>query len=167
MRKRIAVMTAVFVVIALVAGVAAAGVDFGQFVQRQLAGQSRQLYGVSGPLAASSTRSITKEQAQADPRGLATVVGSLRVRVVSAGMAPPNLDQSAFWPDARNPRWLITCNEQNVTDPGLVRINLATGASTTIVAGTAECDPVRATAGAPSCSVRRPAAARAAGACTS
>jgi hypothetical protein len=65
--------------------------------------------------------------------------------VVSAGVAPPNLDQSAFWPNASNPKWLITCNEQGAADPGLVRINLATGASTTIVTGTDECDPVRAT----------------------
>jgi secreted PhoX family phosphatase len=145
MRKRIAVLAAVFSAIALAAGVAAAGTDFGQFVQRQLADQSSKLYGVSGPLKASSTRSITEQQAQADPRDLATVARSLRVRVVSAGVAPPNLDQSAFWPNASNPKWLITCNEQGAADPGLVRINLATGASTTIVTGTDECDPVRAT----------------------
>ena len=34
MRKRLAVLAAVFCTIALVAGVAAAGIDFGQFVQR-------------------------------------------------------------------------------------------------------------------------------------
>jgi secreted PhoX family phosphatase len=145
MRKRLAVLTAVFSAIALVAGVAAAGIDFGQFVQRQLADQSSKLYGFSGPLTASSTRSITQAQAQADPRDLATVAKSLKVRVVSAGVAPAVLDQSAFWPDARNPKWLITCNEEGVTDPGLVRVNLATGASTTIITGTTSCDPVRAT----------------------
>jgi hypothetical protein len=80
----------------------------------QLADQSTRLFGFSGPLEASSTRSITKEQAQADPSDLAAVAKSLRVRVVSAGVAPPNLDQSAFWPSAENPRWLITCNEEGV-----------------------------------------------------
>jgi hypothetical protein len=123
----------------------AGGSDFGEFVQRQLADQSTKLYGFNGPLQASSTRSITKQQAQADPRELVTVARSQRVRVVSAGVAPPNLDQSAFWPSASGPKWLITCNEQDVTDPGLVRINLASGASTTIVTGTTDCDPVRAT----------------------
>jgi hypothetical protein len=49
MRKRIAVLAAVFSVIALAAGVAAAGTDFGQFVQRRLADQSSKLYGVGGP----------------------------------------------------------------------------------------------------------------------
>ena len=50
MKKRLAVLAAAFCTIALVAGVAAAGVDFGQFVQRQLADQSSNLFGVSGPL---------------------------------------------------------------------------------------------------------------------
>jgi secreted PhoX family phosphatase len=145
MRKRIAVLAAVFGAVALVAGVAAAGIDFGQFVQTQLTGQSANLYGVGGTLNASSTLSITKEQALADPRDLVKLSKTLRVRVVSAGVAPAVLDQSAFWPDAENPQWLITCNESGVTDPGLVRINLATGASTTIVTGTTSCDPVRAT----------------------
>ena len=145
MRKRLGVLAAVFAAIALMAGVATAGSDFGQFVQRQLADQSSKLYGFSGPLKASSTASITAGQAKADPRRLATVAKSLKVRVVSAGSAPPNLDQSAFWPNAGKPKWLITCNEQEETDPGLVRIDLATGLSTTIVTGTTECDPIRAT----------------------
>jgi hypothetical protein len=145
MRKRLGILAAVFAAIALMASVAMAGGDFGQFVQRQLADQSTNLYGFNGPLQASSTRSITKQQAQADPRDLVTVAQSLRVRVVSAGVAPPNLDQSAFWPSASSPKWLITCNEQGVADPGLVRIDLTSGASTTIVTGTTECDPVRAT----------------------
>jgi Alkaline phosphatase PhoX len=145
MRKRLAVLAAVFSAIALVAGVAAAGIDFGQFVQRQLADQSGKLFGVGGTLQASSTRSITQAQAQADPRDLVTVAESLKVRVVTAGVAPAVLDQSAFWPDANNPKWFITCNEEGVTSPGLVRINIATGQSTTIVTGTTSCDPVRAT----------------------
>ena len=146
MKKRLAVLAAVVCAVALVASVASAGViDFGQFVQGQLRDQSNPLFGVNGTLQASSTRSITKEQAQADPRDLVTLAKSLRVRVVSAGVAPPNLDQSAFWPNAKHPEWLITCNEEGVAQAGLVRINLATGASTTMVTGTTSCDPVRAT----------------------
>jgi secreted PhoX family phosphatase len=145
MSKRLAVLAAVFSALALVAGVAAAGMDFGQFVQGRLADQSSKLFGFNGPLAASSTQSITRQQAQADPRDLVTVARSLRVRLVSAGVAPPNVDMSALWPDAESPQWLIACNEQGTTSPGVVRINLATGASTTIVTGTASCDPVRAT----------------------
>jgi hypothetical protein len=52
LRKRLGVLAAVFAAIALMAGVATAGSDFGQFVQRQLADQSIKLYGFSGPLKA-------------------------------------------------------------------------------------------------------------------
>jgi secreted PhoX family phosphatase len=146
MRKRLGILAAAFAAIALMAGIAtAAGSDFGLFAQRQLADQSTKLYGFSEPLKASSTASITAAEAQADPRKLATVAKTLKVRVVTAGVAPAVLDQSVFWPDAENPQWLITCNEEGVTAPGLVRINLATGQSTTIVTGTTSCDPVHAT----------------------
>jgi secreted PhoX family phosphatase len=131
--------------VALIGGVAVAGADFGQFVQDHLRSQSSRLFGVTGPLERSSTESISAAQAQADPRSLATVARSLRTRVVTAGVAPPNLDMSALWPNDQNPEWLITCNEQGTTAPGLVRINLATGASTTIVTGTQSCDPARRT----------------------
>jgi hypothetical protein len=131
--------------VALVAGMATAGTDFGRFVQDHLRSESDRLFGVTGPLERSSTESISAAQAQADPRKLATLAKSLSARVVTAGVAPPNLDMSALWPDDQRPRWLITCNEQGTTAPGLVRINLATGASTTIVTGTASCDPARRT----------------------
>jgi secreted PhoX family phosphatase len=131
--------------VTLVAGMAIAGTDFGRFVQDHLRSESGRLFGVTGPLERSSTESISAAQAQADPRKLATLAKSLSARVVTAGVAPPNLDMSALWPDDQRPRWLITCNEQGTTAPGLVRINLATGASTTIVTGTASCDPARRT----------------------
>jgi hypothetical protein len=122
-----------------------AGTDFGRFVQDQLRSQSGRLFGVTGPLERSSTDSISAAQAQADPRKLATLAKSLDARVVSAGVAPSNLDMSALWPDDQKPEWLITCNEQGTTAPGLVRINLATGAVATIVTGTTGCDPSRRT----------------------
>ena len=131
--------------VALAAGMAIAGTDFGRFVQDHLRSESDRLFGVTGPLERSSTESISAAQAQADPRRLATLAKSLSARVVTAGVAPPNLDMSALWPDDQRPRWLITCNEQGAAAPGLVRINLATGASTTIVTGTASCDPARRT----------------------
>jgi Bacterial protein of unknown function (DUF839) len=144
-RRRLAVPAAIFLVVALTVGVAGAFTDFGSFVQQQLRDRSGQLYGVKGPLAHSSTASITAAQAAAHPERLATVAKSLKVRVVSHGVAAPNLDQIGLWPDDAHPTWMIVCNEQGVTDPGLVRINLATGAQEVIVTGTTECDPVRRT----------------------
>src|SRR5262249_20617869 len=103
-------------------------------------------FGVNGPLTQSSAQSITEEQALQNPALLATVAKSLQVHVVTDGVAPPNLDMSSFWPSAEDPEWLITCNEEGTTDPGLVRINLSTGEVATIVTGTTDCDPTRLTA---------------------
>jgi secreted PhoX family phosphatase len=142
---RLAVAVAAFVTIVLAAGAAAAFTDFGTFVQEQLRGRSERLFGVGGPLASSSSASIGAAEATAHPEALATVARSLRVRVISHGVAAPNLDQSALWPDDAHPRWLVACNEQDATAPGLVRIDLASGAQQVIVTGTSDCDPVRRT----------------------
>jgi hypothetical protein len=144
-RQRLTVVSAVFLVAVLAAGAAGAFTDFGSFVQAQLRHRSQSLFGVSGPLAGSSTASISAAEATAHPERLATVAKSLSVRVVSHGVAAPNLDQSALWPNDTHPSWLITCNEQDETDPGLVRINLTSGAQQVIVTGTSDCDPVRRT----------------------
>ncbi len=145
MKRRLATLVAAISAIALLGGLAVAGTDFGQFVQDQLRSQSERLFGVTGPLERSSTASISAAEVRADPLKLATLAKSLRARVVTAGVAPPNLDMSALWPNDQQPEWLITCNEQGSAQPGLVRINLATGAVTTIVTGTSSCDPARRT----------------------
>jgi secreted PhoX family phosphatase len=137
---------AVGAVLALAAvGVAIAGSDFGAQVQTQLHARSKDLFGVGTPLEQSSTASISQEDALARPGHLITLAGGLRARVVTAGTAPAVLDQSALWPDDAHPQWLITCNESGTSDPGLVRINIASGDWATIVTGTNDCDPVRAT----------------------
>ena len=146
MQRRIALLAAVFGAVALLAGTAlAGGIDFGQFVQDQLKSQSDRLYGVRGPLRQSSSASITAAEAKADPAKLVTLARSLHLRVVTSGVAGANLDQSALWPDSAHPRWLITCNEGDASDPGLQRVNLSTGVVATIVTGTTDCDPVRRT----------------------
>jgi hypothetical protein len=55
------------------------------------------------------------------------------------------IDQISLWPNESNPQWMIACNEEDTTDPGLQRINLATGQAATIVTGTEDCDPTRRT----------------------
>jgi hypothetical protein len=125
---------------------AVAARDFGTKVEQQVHAQSRSQFGFNGALTGSSDKQITEEQALQHPEMLATVAMSLSVSVVTDGIAPPNLDMSSFWPSAEDPEWLITCNEQDTADPGLVRINLATGAVATIVTGTTDCDPTRLTA---------------------
>ena len=129
----------------LVGGSALGAGDFGSAVQHQLHTKSADLFGVGKPLEASSSASITQQEALADPTHLLTLAGGLKAKVVTAGSAPSILDQIALWPDDAHPEWLIECNEGGTTDPALVRINIATGEWATIVTGTSTCDPVRRT----------------------
>jgi hypothetical protein len=62
----------------------------------------------------------------------------LSARVVTSGVAAPNLDMGALWP-VSNPKWLLYCNEQGASDPGVQRIDLATGAATTVLTGVTSC----------------------------
>ena len=144
--KRHAAVAAVLVLTgAAAASAAVAGLDWGQHVRRDLASESSDLFGVGRPLDASSTVSADPAVAAVDPTVLVTVAKGLKVRVVTKGVAGPNIDQMALWPSDEKPDYLIACNEQGATQPGLQRINIATGATETILTGTTSCDPVRRT----------------------
>lgn len=143
--KKIAATVAMATIAAGAASVAHGAIDFGQKVQGQLSKSSVSLFGIGAPLAASSTASIDQATALADPKKLITLAKGLTVKVITAN-GPAWLDQAALWPTDSAPTHLIVCNEQSTTDPGLVRINIATGQVDTIVAGTSECDGVRRTA---------------------
>jgi hypothetical protein len=146
MRRFVIIPVAAVAAAFLAVGTAAAVVpfNFGIFRDHQLASRSHQLYGVGKPLAASSTASITQAEAQADPTKLASLAKGLHARVVTT-QGPSVDDQISLWPNSRHPKYLIACNEDDPTEPGLVRIELKTGAVTTIVTGTEECDPTRRT----------------------
>ena len=144
--KRHAAVAAVLVLTGgAAASAAVAGLDWGQHVRRDLASESSDLFGVGRPLDASSTASADPGVAAVDPTTLVTVAKGLKVRVVTKGVAGPNIDQMALWPTDQNPTYLIACNEQGTAQPGLQRINIATGATDTILTGTTSCDPVRRT----------------------
>lgn len=141
-------LCAAAVLLGLTTGVAAVfGFDFGLFRDHQLHDHARQLFGVTGPLEASSTESIDAATAEDNPTSLATFAGGLRVRVVTAAAnAGPNIDMMALWPDDEHATHLIVCNEQDPEDPGVQRIRLSDGTVETILSGTDSCDPVRRTA---------------------
>src|SRR5262245_61061414 len=83
----------------LVAGTAfAAFEDWGLERQTQLQNKSHPLFGVGQPLTESSNVDLDQAQALANPAGLITVAKGLKVSVVSAGKAAPNLDQMVLWP---------------------------------------------------------------------
>lgn len=127
-------------------GVAVAAIgDFGLFRDQQLQVKSADLFGVKGALTSSSTVSANPAAATLDPRKLATFAKSLHVEVVTKGVAAPNIDMIGLWPDDTNPTHLIFCNEQGTADPGVQRLDLATGDVATIVTGTTSCDPLHVT----------------------
>src|SRR5262245_6267527 len=132
--------------LALGAATLAGAGDFGRKVQGLLASHADQLFGLTTPLEKSSRESISQAEALANPLALVTLSDGLTAQVVTAGVAAPNLDMIALWPNDSQPQWLIACNEQVETDPGLQRIEIATGKAETILTGTLDCDGVRRTA---------------------
>jgi secreted PhoX family phosphatase len=132
-------------VLALGVGTAiAAFSDWGLEQQTQLHNKSQPLFGIGQPLGASSTVDLDQAQALAHPAGLISVAKGLKVNVVTAGKAAPNLDQMVLWPQS-NPQVIIACNEEGVAQPALQKINLSSGDATTIATGINSCDPVRVT----------------------
>jgi secreted PhoX family phosphatase len=121
---------------------AVAAGDAGQDRQGQIEAHSNQYFGVTSGLPASSTQDI--DDPNAAPLSFATLAKGLSARVVTSGVAASNLDMGALWP-VDDPKWLLYCNEQDITDPGVQRVDLATGAATTIVTGIRSCDPLHVT----------------------
>jgi hypothetical protein len=118
--------------------------DWGLDRQTQMENKSHTLFGFGQPLTESSTDNLNEAQALANPAGLISAAKGLKVGVVSAGKAPPNIDQMVLWPQS-NPQYILACNEEGVIEPAVVRISLATGVSTTIASGIDSCDGVRTT----------------------
>jgi hypothetical protein len=144
-RKKLVSITAV-IMVAAGAATAAAALDWGQTQQAATAKNAEALFGVSKPVPASSTASLSSREANTSPAALATVAKGLKVSVAASNFKlPPNIDMMVLWPPD-SPQWIIACNEQGPTDPGLVRISLATGQPATILTGTDSCDPARLTA---------------------
>ena len=123
-----------------------ASIDFGQLRDQLLLEQSDKLFGVKGPLKQASTASVDAATAEANPLSMLTVARGLKARVVSAeANLAPNIDMMVLWPNDINPTHLIACNEQGAGNPGVQRIDLKTGAVTTMITGTTSCDPVHVT----------------------
>ena len=145
MRRRLFTFAAVVALVLGAVGIANAIMpDFGSQRDQLLDAQAQARFGVNGGLASSSTTSVTQAQALADPTSLVTLTKGLTAHVVTSSAAPV-VDQMVLWPSATNAQYLIACNEEGTAQPGLQRINIATGAVATIVTGTTVCDPVRQT----------------------
>src|SRR5262249_32072113 len=71
-----------------------------------------------------------------------TLAKGLHAHVVTT-QGPAVDDQISLWPNDTDPTYLITCNEQGTSDPGLVRINIATGEGGPIATGPTSAGPTR------------------------
>ena len=118
------------------------GPDAGQRHEAQLEAHAKQFFGVTSGIPQSSTEDI--DDPAADPLDLADLAKGLHARLVTSGVAAPNLDMAALWP-VDHPKWILSCNEQGPAEPAVQRINLATGAAETIVSGLTSCDPLHVT----------------------
>ena len=145
MKRRTMLLAMVVAIIAFGAGAALSAVDFGGSVESQLASKSQQLFGTGQPLAESSTISADPAAAADDATQLVTLAKGLHASVVTQGVAAPVVDMIALWPDDTAPTHVIFCNEDGAGDPGVQRLDLATGEVTTMVTGTISCDPLHVT----------------------
>src|SRR5262245_53331886 len=117
-------------------------VDFGAFVESQLAAHSEQLFGIERPLAQSALGPYDGP----DNLKAIQVAPGLNVSLVSSSVASA-ADQIAMWPDDDKPRYLFVCDEET-TNPAVQRVDLTKPAgsnATTLVIGLQSCDPVRRT----------------------
>lgn len=144
-KKHLAGIAALAIAGTTLAGIAGATDDFGLRQQHQVESHANEQFGVTQPLTSSSTASISAADATSDPTKLVTLAKGLSARVVTT-TSGANTDMIALWPSETNPTWLVACNEQDATKPGLQRIRLSDGHVDTIVTGTTSCDGVRRTA---------------------
>jgi secreted PhoX family phosphatase len=122
-------------------------IDFGKQSEALAKLEALPLFGIFAPLGASSSASLTKDQAEANPAALVTVASGLRVSVVSAAAnLGPNIDMMVLWPNDVAPTHIIACNEQGAANVAVQRINLSNGAAENIISsGLVSCDPVEIT----------------------
>lgn len=140
-----------------VAAVQAGTHDFGAWIEDQLDAFSEPLFGVKKPLSAPAPEIATPYRTASQKAGDQILLAKgLKAEYVTrtAGNA---LDQIAFWPDAEHPKYVLACIEGGRQvigsypggnpkyNPSVQRIDVKTGAVTTILRGMASCDPVRMT----------------------
>jgi hypothetical protein len=145
-----AIKASVMATLAGASGIAAAhdfDIDLGKQVEALAKIEALPLFGIFAPLGASSTASLTADQANANPKALATVAPGLKVGVVSAAAnLGANIDMMVLWPNDAAPTHIIACNEQGSGNVGVQRITLATGVVENIISsGLTSCDPAEIT----------------------
>jgi secreted PhoX family phosphatase len=141
-------MAAVATAAAAGAGARAAGADQdrGQHQQGDREEHAQQDYGFEKPLARSSDRQVTAEEATARPTSLVTLAKGLKARVVATTPDAQSIDMLALFPNDSRPTHILACNEAGTSDVSLIRVTIATGAvENLLTSGTQSCDGVKRT----------------------
>lgn len=127
-------------------------IDFGSKIQKKLYSKSEKLFGINTPITNSATATTgdyrTETQTASDQIKLAR---GLKTEYLTRHAANKT-DMLTFWPTIEFPSHLITCVEgkrEGITtskyNPSIQRINLETGAVSTILRGMNGCDGIRRT----------------------
>jgi len=131
--------------------------DFGVWVEKQMQDMSETLFGVKKPLPLPAPDIATpyRDMYQKADKQILLAKG-LKAEYVTR-MAANAIDQLAFWPDEKNPKYIMACIEGGRSvigsfeggapkyNPSVQRINLRTGEVTTMLRGLTSCDPIRTT----------------------
>jgi hypothetical protein len=126
-------------------GIAGGAQDIGLKHEQLNESHSSEAFGIGHGLAESSAESLTAAEIAADPAAVAKLADGLEAKVVTSGVAAPNVDMMVPWPNDTDPTHLVVCNEQGTSAPALQSIDLETGAATTLLTGTSNCDGIRMT----------------------
>ncbi len=134
--------------VALASTAVLASHDFGQKIEALVKAHSVSFFGTKSTLDESSTISVSVATAEADARSLITLARGLKATVVAnSPNLGANIDMMALWPNDIAPTHLIVCNEQNIEQVGVQRVNISTHSVEDIISsGLKSCDPVHRTA---------------------
>lgn len=124
--------------------------DCGERADELPRARSLSSFGIVEPLAASASGTVPRARGQT-ASDLVALAPGLRASIVTRSAADAT-DMIVLWPDRAAPTHLITCVEtdrERLRDgrwnPGVQRIELATGHVETILRGTDNCDGIRGT----------------------
>ncbi len=126
--------------------------DFGKFIEKNLKKNSWELYGIEKPIKNSAPATLSGYRMPGQPANKQVKLAKgLHVEYVTREAAR-HADQFAFWPNDRNPKWLVFCNEifpgspLNTGDhPSVQAIRIRDGKVKTILRGLDGCDGIRRT----------------------
>ena len=126
--------------------------DFGKLAEKELRQNSMKYFGIERPIKDSAPATLPGYRMVKQPaKKQVKLAKGLKVEYVTRNAAR-HADQFAFWPNDRNPSWLIFCIEvfpgnplNDGNHPAVQRIRLSDGKVETMLRGIVGCDGIRRT----------------------